>query len=421
MTPPEIHAITNIRLPKADIRKLPSGMRLCCVRGGDAEVVRLRIVWNRGELDCRLPQVARIATLLMPEGSEHFPDGEAARILDFNGARLTISTTDHCTVLTLTCLTSKLSSVLPVVTDIICHPSLKEQTFSLMREISAMRLATAMMDVDTRASMLINRLMRGKAHPKSAEITPESVRGISYEEVVLYYHHTFRGGNSAIALVSGNFSDKNLQTVEDMLGRLPCETVPEIQLAAFVPDSPGVYTTRVADALQAGIRMGMPVPSAGTPEGVDVRNAISALGGYFGSRLMRNIREDKGYTYGIQAYMLNNPEGPAMHITVQTDISLVNAVIEETRKEMLKLADNPPAGEELERLRQSLALELAAVVDTPFSIADEYMRQLTGLVPDDFFAHREASLSTLSSDIIGATAAKYLNPAALRIAIATKS
>lgn len=418
MIPPEIHAITDIRLPEAEIRELPSGMRLCCVRGGDAEVVRLRILWCHGELDCRLPQVARIAALLMPEASEHYPDGEAARILDFNGAKLTFTTTDHYAALTLTCLTSKLSGVLSVVSDIICNPLLKEPTFSLMREISAMRLATAMMDVDTRASMLLSRLMRGVAHPGSAEITPESVRGIAYEEVAQYYHYTFRAGNSAIAIVSGNFSDRNLQEVEDILGSLPCETAPEIQFKTFVPDPAGTYTVHVENALQAGIHMGLPVPSAQSSEGVNVRNAISALGGYFGSRLMRNIREDKGYTYGIQAFMLNNPEGPSMRITVQTDNNLVDAVIEETRKEMLMLAENPPAGEELARLKQSLALELAAVVDSPFSIADEYMRQLTGLVPRDFFARREASLSTLSPDILAHTAHTCLRPEQLRIAVA---
>lgn len=149
-----------------------------------------------------------------------------------------------------------------------------------------------------------------------------------------------------------------------------------------------------------------------------MRNTIYALGGYFGSRLMQNIREDKGYTYGIQAYMLNNIEGASMRISVQTDVSLVDAVIEETRKEMLLLAENPPVGEELDRLRQSLALELAAVVDTPFSVADEYMRQLTGLVPSDFFARRIASLASLSPEIIARTAATYLRPEHLRIALA---
>ncbi len=108
-----------------------------------------------------------------------------------------------------------------------------------------------------------------------------------------------------------------------------------------------------------------------------------------------------------------------MHISVQTDVSTVDPVIDETRKEMRLLAENPPQGNELERLRQYLALELAAVVDTPFSVADEYMRQLTGLVPSDFFLQRVASLSTLSPEINSATASAYPSPEELPIVAAT--
>lgn len=419
MKAPEILPITDIRLPDADFRTFASGLQLCCVHGGDADVVRLRIVWKGGERDCRLPHVAQIAELLMPEQSKKYRGGEVARLIDFNGARFNIATTKHETILSLTVLSSRLSEVLPIVADLIHNPLYDSHTFGVMRDIVAMRYATAMVDVEARAGLLLDHVMQGASHPHSVLTTPEQVREISFDEVTDFCHRTLRCASEAKAFLSGNYSAENLRQVEDLLRNLPDDSSPLSRIIGFVPDPAGIYTAAIPEALQAGICMGLPVPQPSDPDGVNLRNTICALGGYFGSRLMRNIREDKGYTYGINAHMYTDREGASMQISVQTDISTIDPVIEETRKEMRLLAENPPEGEELERLRQYLALELAAVIDTPFSVADSYMRELVGIVPTGFFKRRVESLATLSPEIIASTASRYLNPADLRIAIAT--
>lgn len=416
---PQIHPITDISLPKAEFASLSCGGTLCMVSGGDAEVVRLRIVKSGGGMDCRLSQVASIAELLIPENSVHYPDGEAGRIIDYNGANFNVSTTKHHTVFTLTALSSKLLEVLPVLEDVILGPAYRKRDFEVMRDIVAMRYATSLVNVDSMAAKLLKYMMRGHSHPKAKWPTVEEIRNISFDEVTDFCHNSIRGSRPATAFLSGNFSDSHLQAVENLLNTLPCDAKSPESIVTYRPEEPGIHTVKIPQALQGGIRMGLPIPSAASPAGVHLRNAICALGGYFGSRLMRNIREDKGYTYGIYSSMLNDLEGASMCISVQTDISTVEAVIDETRKEMSLLVQNPPQGDELERLRQYLALELAAAVDTPFSIADEYMRQATGLVPEGFFDARARSLASLSPEIISATASQYLLPENLRIAVAT--
>lgn len=417
---PTVHPITGIRLPEAETSTLPSGLKFCRVHGGDADVVRLRVVWKGGERDCRIPQVARIASLMIPEASQGYPDGQAARALDFNGAGLGVTSTNHSTILTLTVLSSKLAAVLPVVADLIHHPAYGEKTFGVMRGIEAMRLATSMVDVDSRAAMLLSQVMAGKGHPAASAPTPSDVEAITFSEVTDFCRRTLGYASGAVAFLSGNFTDGNLSDAEEFLSSLPDCTEPPSQFTEFHPDVPGRYSVAVPDALQGGIRMGLPSIGPFHADFVALRESVTALGGYFGSRLMRNIREDKGYTYGIQSYILTGREGASVRVAVQTDVSTIDAVIGETRLEMRRLAENPPCGEELERLRQNLALELAAVVDTPFSVADEYMRVLTGLVPDNLFRLRSEALSVLSPETIADAAARYLSPDALRIAVATK-
>ena len=94
-----------------------------------------------------------------------------------------------------------------------------------------------------------------------------------------------------------------------------------------------------------------------------------ALGGYFGSRLMSNIREDKGYTYGISSALMGALNGAYITIQSQQDHAYTDAVIEETMKEIERLRTKPMGKDELERLRAFAMSQLAAVLDTPFDIS----------------------------------------------------
>lgn len=418
ITPPPVRPFTDIRLPEAEISTFGSGLKFCRVHGGDADVLRLRIAFRGGEADCRLPQVAQIASLLIPEASKHYPSGTASGTFDFNGAIFGVSVINHHTILTLTSLTSKFDAVAEVLEDIIHNPVYEEKTHEVMRNIVAMRYATSLADVDTRSGLLLNRIMRGPSHPAAVSPTVGDINAITLAEVADFCRRTLRGGSEAVAVLSGNYTDSNLWRAEEMLLNLPCDSVSAITDIPYQPEAPGRYAEQVPGAVQAGVRMGLPAISPFERGYAELSNAVTALGGYFGSRLMSNIREDKGYTYGIQSYILNHREGPSVRISVQTDISTVDAVIEETRHEMRRLAECPPSGDELHRLRQNIALDLASTVDSPFNAAEPYLHSLAALTPEDMFRRRVEALQTLTSEKIARAAARWLDPDALRIAIA---
>ena len=123
---------------------------------------------------------------------------------------------------------------------------------------------------------------------------------------------------------------------------------------------------------------------------------------------MSNIREDKGYTYGINASIASLHEGASVAISCETDNRYASAVMEEIEKEISRLAENPMGADEFEVVRSSIMSGLTAMLDSPFSIMDYHqMMDMFGL-PPDYYAYQLEQLSSLTAQKIMECAERYL-------------
>ncbi|MBP9029931.1 MAG: insulinase family protein, partial [Bacteroidales bacterium] len=102
--------------------------------------------------------------------------------------------------------------------------------------------------------------------------------------------------------------------------------------------------------------------------GLVVLNTI--LGGYFGSRLMRNIREDKGFTYGISSFIIPMAELSALVVSTEVGSAFTEKTVDEVFKEMIKLQTEPVSNDELELVRGYMTGQVLRTFDGPFAIAD---------------------------------------------------
>ena len=133
-----------------------------------------------------------------------------------------------------------------------------------------------------------------------------------------------------------------------------------------------------------------------------------ALGGYFGSRLMTNIREEKGLTYGINASLMGELQGSYVSITAKCDKNNTDIVLAETEAEIRRLVSEPPCGEELERMRIYAATSLAKTLDTPQSMMQYYQNMICTGTPHDYFTRQFKCINALTPDMIARIAAEYL-------------
>jgi len=415
--PPKVHPIEGLVMPEVEKTTLPNNTELFIIPGGSQDVNQLMLVFDGGKVDCRVGVTAQIASELMREAAGNRTGGEVAEVLDYNGAVVRIGANHHHMTVDILTLNDRTSDVLTVVSDMLLRPAMREEDFITIRDKVARQVALMRSRVDYLGDICLNRLMMGAGNQMIGDETPEDVMSIELGEVVDFHHKVFVGRRCR-AILAGKISKEIRSRVEAFLMQLGDTPPYESVYKQFVPSEPQIVREVLPSAVQAAISMGIPGPRRTDTDFVPLRNAVTALGGYFGSRLMTSIREEKGLTYGISAYLLGYKEGSIITIKAQADNAYVDEVIDEVRKEISKLASEPMGDEELRRLRQNLSTSLVEILDSPFSIADFYRSLIPlGIDPHAYFSERAALTEALTADSILEAARRYLDPKALRISV----
>ena len=200
---------------------------------------------------------------------------------------------------------------------------------------------------------------------------------------------------------------------------IPAGHAPELSLAPFVPAPAGdLIISRLEHASQCAGNITLPAIRRDHPDYLPLYMAVYALGGYFGSRLMLNIREDKGLTYGISASLQGHIEGSIIGISAETDNRNCFRLIDEVGAEMLRLASDPPKDDELTRMRRSAISEQITVADSPVYIVNQHISQQTLNLPENYIKNKLNAINTITSEQIAEVASRYLIPSLNRTAIA---
>lgn len=417
-TPPQVRPFGHLTLPAEESSVLSNGLKFHTLSSGDQDVARLSIFIEGGSADCANPCIAAFAAELLREGNRRLDSEQMADLIDYNGAWLTSSASVHHTGLRVSALSSRLGAILPAVVDSIIEPSFPRQAFKLIRRKGASQQQLNLSRVSFLANADNKRLICGADHPDSRTPSPEDIEAIAIGQIEDFHRSRLDAGRIH-AYLCGRLTPELTGSVARIL-----ETIPRRGIASpitIVPYTAAAPTTSVVDkpgALQSAVALSLPAIARSHPDYNALRMTVTALGGYFGSRLMSNIREDKGYTYGISSALLGSLDGSYITISAQCDTRYTEALIDEVRNELHGMADRPLDAAELQRLRFNVASDLASTLDSPMTMMDYYELNLTVGTPADYFEARQKALATLDADVVCEMARKYLQPDALRISIA---
>lgn len=415
---PNVKDFGLLNIPNCRQLTLDNGVKLNIIDHGEFDVNRLTISWMGGAYDVDSFASLMLTCDLMREGSKFHTGAEIAEILDFNGAWLRSNHHSHHTALILHSLNSKFNEVLPIIVESIESPTFPQQEFEINKEKIARRKEINLTKVAYLSNQSNHRLIYGNNHPCAKDETPNDVRNITLDDIRSTHNNIFVADGCELFL-AGRITPSIEDSLNKWFGNLPTEKphIPQ-RIIPISPTPQKIDIINIENALQCAISMSIPAIPRSHPDYIDLRYVIMALGGYFGSRLMTNIREDKGYTYGISAALLGNWEGGVATISTQCDNSYASAVIEEVKKEIDLLKANNFSDEELTRLKRYAMTQIAGVLDSPFSIMDYYENIRHVLTPPDYFLSMQQCLNNLTSERIAELAKKYLNTDDLRISIA---
>lgn len=408
---PPLYAPIPAALPELRTVMLDNGIPLKIYDRPDMGLVNITAINRGGLAEAKAPQTAIIAAEMRSFGSSTLSAGDIAKHLDMNGAWLKSAVSSHYTSTNFFMLPDKVKAVLPIAAEVVMHPVFPEHETKIIatRKAEEREIAqtTELFKVNTRSS----ELAFGKNHPLAKEVYADDFRSVKPEELSQFFHRTQHPANLCM-YAFGRITPEIENLINRAFGTIPeNEPLTPLNIIPFAPQVKEYYEhIFVTDSSQSALSVTIPTIGRSHPDYLALRLAVMALGGYFGSRLSLNIREEKGMTYGVRASLLGFSEGSTAVITTQCDASYVKPVREEIRKELERLATVPLTSEELERLRLAEIGTLIDTTDSPDTIIGFHQTIHTAALPLDYFTRRINAVNAIDSDTIMRVAAEHLTP-----------
>ena len=415
---PAIHNFTDLSLTCPTPVRLPNGMPLWVIGNGEDEVCRLTLIMGGGAMHEIKSMLAYIAAANVLQGNRLQSPAEVAEALDYHGAWKSSQAHDFCSILSISSLNEHLEKMAELFLNCVSQPSLPTDELEVTQHRLAGHCATSRQQVKTLASEAMRQLYYGPHHPLARITTPEGIMSITPQEVKQFHAQHYNSSNCRV-IVSGKVTDRELAIVERTVGAWECpgpvddETEPPIE-----PQEKLLEIVDKPQAVQSALYLSLRAVPRRHPDYNRLRVLIMALGGYFGSRLNQNIREQKGYTYGISAYLAGRKADAFIGINTECATQYTWPIIDEVKHEMLRLHNELIPDVELNIVKQHIMSDLAKTLDTPFSMA-EYVNStmLFGTYPE-YFNDQVATLQQVTSEELRELARRYLLPERLRIVIA---
>ena len=302
-TTPPVGTFPPLSLPAPGIHALSNGIEIIACNRGDEDVCRIDLMLEGGYYTEQKPGTAALTLLMLKEGAAGKSSEEIAESFDYHGAWLQTSASSHYLYVTLYTLNRHLDTCLSLLADIVIRPDFPEKEFTRLKERRLQQLLVQKEKVDVLASETFLSMIFGDKHPYGRAVTPDHINHITTEDLRDYHQQHIAPGKCRI-FIAGKITGKLLDNLELHFGHT--WNVPSVD-SAIIPAFPihraenPIIVTHKENALQSGIRMGLPVIGRENPDFFALKLLCTILGGYFGSRLMSNIREEKGYTYGISS------------------------------------------------------------------------------------------------------------------------
>ena len=418
---PEIQTLKNLRILAPVRTTLPNGVPLTVINAGEQEVIRMDILFAGGRWQQSQKLQALFTNRMLREGTAKYTAATIAEKLDYYGSWLELSTSSDYAYITVYSLNKYLAKTLEVVESMIKEPLFPEKELRTILDTNIQQYMVNSSKVDFLAHRSLLKSLYGEQHPCGKVVMEEDYHAITPEVLRDFYKRYYHSGNCSIFL-SGKVTEDTIRRVTDTLG-VPFGQyqlqVPKLEFPfAAVPEK-RIFTER-EDAMQSAVKMGCTTITREHPDYPKLRVLMTLFGGYFGSRLMSNIREEKGYTYGISAGIMFYPDSGVQIISTETDNEYVEPLIREVYHEIDKLHQEPVSVEELTMVRNYMLGEMCRSYESPFSLSDAWIFIATSGSPDDYFARSLHAVNEITPAEIQELAQRYLCKETLKEVIAGK-
>lgn len=420
---PPLRPLTDLHLPLPERRVFENGIPVTLVNIGGKQVVRIDILFKAGTW-CQSQKLQALFTnRMLREGTKKYSHKMIAEQLDFYGAWVDLSCGAMYSCITLYSLSHHFHDTLDILESMIKEPLFDENQLEVVKDMNVQQFLVNESQVDFLAHRSLLNMLMGDTHPYGKRTVKEDYLAINRDLLQTFYDAHFHSANCQI-FIAGDISEDLINRVEEAFGNAPFgqsgNTETDCGRPVFSPSEEDRRFILKDDAYQSAVCLGMPTLHRTDNDYLKFKVVLALFGGYFSSRLVSNIREDKGYTYHIAADITHYPFSSFLIIHTECDNEYVEPLIQEVHNEIDRLHTELISVDELSKLKNYMIGELCRGYESAFSIADAWMFTFTSGLGDDYFQKSLEAIKDITVEEVRDLSVKYLRKENLKEVIAGK-
>lgn len=407
---PLSHEITSLKLIEPDHFLLDNGISVYTIDAGTEDLIKLDLIFDAGYFYQTQALVASLTNKCLQEGTKSYSSQAIANNIDFYGAHLRHGTDKDDARITLYCLGRYFDSLLPVLAEVAFQPTFPGGEVNTIIAKSKQQYHVNMEKVKFVAHQKFSALIFGETHPYASSLNEDDYDKISRDNMVGFHARHYANSPFKI-IVSGKLPKDINEKINSFFGK---HSIMKNDLEITVPKATASenkeHKILKENSLQSALRIGKVLFNKHHPDFTKMKVVNTILGGYFGSRLMTNIREDKGYTYGIGSSVSSLKFGGSFAIASEVGADVREKAFVEIFKEIEKLRSDLVLEEELKLVKNYMLGSFLRSADGPFALSELVKSVVDYGFGMDYFDDFLSTIKNITAKEIRELAVKYLDP-----------
>lgn len=404
--PPPFAKEFSFSLPQPEISQLSNGCSIVWIKGLQQQVCKIEVIMKAGKWYEPTTGLAHFTISMLEKGAAGFSADQIAETLDMYGAQLELAAGPDFASLSIYTLNTKLQHVLPVFSALLQAPTFPEDELELLKTIFAENLKVNNEKTSYLASKYFKRNVFGDWHPYGSALEIEAIdHNIETSSILKFFTEQCQPFE---VYVTGSLPPTQTKEIEKLFSQFARHQLAE-PTAKENPAQAQKQQFKKQGSVLASLRIGGQTLKRNDADYFQLLLLNHLLGGYFGSRLMKNIREEKGLTYGIYSSISAHRHSSLFTIGTDVNIDKTELTIEEIRREIERLQqDNIPA-KEIEVARNHFLGALQLELSNPFAVTEKIKNIRLNQLPADYYQQLISSASEASGADVNQIAQRHLN------------
>lgn len=405
---PEIQAIDSVSLPHVEVMKLDNGVPVYGINARAQDVVKIELMFKAGKWYEQKNLVADLANRMLREGTSSHSAMQIAEAFDYYGANINYGAGFETGGATMYSLTSKVEHLLPLLYEVFTQPVFPDSELQTILSNRKQRLQVDLKKNEFVANRTFVQALFGQDHPYGRVTEFEHFDSIQTDDLRQFVKQHYNASNLTV-IVSGKYDEKLLNQLNQFFGSASfagSKASSEITHTAK-PSGQLVHHIEKEDSVQTAVVLGNHSINKLHPDFLKLSVLNTVFGGYFGSRLMSNIREEKGYTYGIYSSFVSYPHAGFIEIASEVGKDVREDTLKQIEKEINILRTEPIDEEELQVVKNYMSGKILRSVDGPIKYSDTLKGLLLYNQSPEYIHKLIATVRNVTSEELLQLAQKY--------------